>query len=537
MNKAIVTVVNGEKFESIWKRTEPFFIAYAEKCDAELIVLKGAEGYPSPHWIKFGIRDLLKKEFDRVAFIDADIIIRPDTPSLFDVVPEDQLGIFNEGEYTPRSVCIYEAKKVYSIPLPKWDGKTYFNTGVMVLSREHRHIFSANGEVKQLRNAFGEQTYLNMKILSSDVKIFRLSHRFNRMSLMDRITGMSRLDSYMIHYAGDGDNLFKKMDRDIERWRQDAPDYKYKQQIFVWAGGGLGDIVCAEPVIRYMRESLYKDADIYVMSKGHEIYKHIEGIERFWFDQIPQTDLDAIYEINTHPSILDKFSDYAVSFGFHVPHGFVHPVDWVSINALNRQLPLKDREIKLEVTDDIPCETNLVLIHAGKGWATKTFPIEWWQKVVDGLDANGFKVGIIGKEIDPEHGYVPIKCPPNGVDLRDKLSLQQMINLISKAPVLISNDSSPIHIAGAFDNYIILIPTCKHPDNIMPYRKGQQYYKGAALYKDLIEDVSMGRATDLTGWQLSRFRKDKTIEDYLPSPEAVVNKTIEFNSQIDKLFV
>ena len=114
MNKAIVTIVSGDKYEQVWHRSEPFFINYAEKCDSELIVLKGVEGmeYPSPHWIKFGIYNLLKKEFDRIAFIDADILIRPDTPSLFDIVPEDHFGIFNEGLYAPRSMCIHEVKKV-----------------------------------------------------------------------------------------------------------------------------------------------------------------------------------------------------------------------------------------------------------------------------------------------------------------------------------------------------------------------------------------------------------------------------------------
>src|SRR3990167_4270695 len=88
--RTILTIVSGDKYEKIWKRSEPFFVNYAEKCDAELIVLKGAEYVPSPHWLKFSIYELLKKEFNRIAFIDADILIRDDTPSLFDIVPENE---------------------------------------------------------------------------------------------------------------------------------------------------------------------------------------------------------------------------------------------------------------------------------------------------------------------------------------------------------------------------------------------------------------------------------------------------------------
>lgn len=241
MKKAIVTIVSGDKFEEIWKRTEPFFLDYAEKCDAELVVLKGTDcKLPSPHWIKFSVHELLKKEFDRIAFIDADIIIRPDTPSLFDIVPEDFFGIFDEGEFTPRNICIYEVMKVYNVEGFRYDGRTYYNTGVMVFSRQHRHIFNVTEEVKPLRNSFGEQTFLNMKIMLSGCKILKLPYKFNRMSIMDRVYGISRLDSYLIHYAGDGNRLLEKMDRDIAQWKKDAPDYKYKQNIFIWALGEIG---------------------------------------------------------------------------------------------------------------------------------------------------------------------------------------------------------------------------------------------------------------------------------------------------------
>ena len=142
MNKAIVTIVSGEKYEKIWQRTEPFFVRYAEKCDAELIVLHGSDGVnlPSPHWIKFGLYELLR-EFDRIAYMDADMIIRDDCPSLFDIVPEDHFGIFDEGEFTPRNICIREVMKVYSVDIKGWNGTTYYNSGVMVVPKEYRNIF------------------------------------------------------------------------------------------------------------------------------------------------------------------------------------------------------------------------------------------------------------------------------------------------------------------------------------------------------------------------------------------------------------
>ena len=541
--KAIVTIVSGERYEKIWSKTEPYFLRYAEKCDADLIVLKGTEdnNLPSPHWLKFSIYDLLKKEFDRVAFIDADIIIRDDAPSLFDVVPEDQFGIFNEGQFTPRNICIYEVMKVYKVEGFRYDGTTYYNTGVMVVSRKHRHIFKVVEEVKPLRNSFGEQTFLNMKIMLSGEKIFPLSHNFNRMSLVDRVFGVSRLDAYMIHYAGDGDKLFEKMDRDIKQWELDKPAYKYKKNVFIWALGGIGDVVSAEPTIRYIRKKIYPDANIYLMCKEHEVFEHIEGLNLS--KDYPKVELDAVIEFNTHQLPWEGFGKWA-------PFQFSHCVDWCSMCVLGRQLPDLDKQINLtykpedmeKVLELYPTPEELVLVHPGVGWDSKTFPTEYWQEIIDNLLAEGFKVGIIGKDMSLtethilSHSYLPVDAS-GCVDFRDKINLKELIALISKAKILISNDSAPIHIAGAFDNYIVLIPTCKHPDHIMPYRNGSKRYKSISLYKKLMEDDSFYAGDTGEVWVAKDVPKGHKIEEYLPEVAEVIETIKHFDDECEDSYL
>lgn len=529
--KAILTIVSGEKYNEIWKRVEPYFISYAEKCDADLIVM-GEGDVPSPHWMKFGIYDLLHKKYDRIAFIDADILIRPDSPSLFDIVPEDKFGIFNEGFYTPRSMCLHEVKKVYNVDLKDWNGADYYNTGVMVVSRCHRHIFKINAPVKDLRNSFGEQTYLNMRIIQSQTPVFPLHYDFNRMCIMDRLTGMTRLNSYFIHYAGfdslfEPGSLIKALDRDIEEWKKGV--YEYRRKLFIWSFGGIGDVICAEPVLRFIREKAYPDADIYVMTRNPELYSHIPNLNIS--DKYPEGEFDAVYEINTH---------FVAHNQFHalVPHSLVHPVDWISLAALGRQLTNPEKEIHLEAGDleEVkkihPHPERLVLIHPGRGWETKTFPKEWWEEVIKGCREAGMEVGLIGKEVSPEHGYVKTDVKVDA-DFRDKISLKSLISLIAASPLLITNDSVPVHIAGAFDNKIILIPSCKHPDRILPYRNGQQYYKAKAIYKKIVDDDHVTTPTSTIGWklgdwQIGKFKPGHTIEEYIPEPKEVVEQTINF---------
>ena len=550
MKKAIVTLVIGEKYNEIWKRSEPYFTDYAQRCDADLLVLENIPDLPSPHWAKFSVYELLKKQYDRIAFIDADILIRPDAPSLFDIVPSDQFGIFNEGLYTPRSVCIHEVRKVFKVDLPKWNGKDYYNTGVFVCSREHRHIFKVADAVKPLRNSFGEQTYLNMRIMGSGVKVFPLTYKFNRMSILDRVLGISRLDSYFIHYAGfdvvfGGGKVIEAMDLDITRWKEGAPSYEYKRKIFVWALGGMGDVISAEPTVRFMRETLYPEADFYLLTKKYfqPLFQHIKNMRFLEEGEILPERIDAVLEFNTHPTIHDPNNDYNTSFGHYCPHPMLHSVDWVSLCCTNRQLSREQKRIQIEYTpDDLQeiidiCETpeDLVLVHPGRGWETKSFPVGWWQDVIDTLDREGYRVGIIGREVSDEHGYVPVKCPPNGVDFRDKTSIMGLVALIANAPVLVTNDSAPVFMAGAFDNYMIVIPTCKEGDMIMPFRYGSQDYRAIAMNKKSIWADQPFRIPDRNTWQMAFFPPGHTIDEYLPESADVARQAIHFFMQAKRL--
>jgi hypothetical protein len=269
------------------------------------------------------------------------------------------------------------------------------------------------------------------------------------------------------------------------------------------------------------------------MSQSHELYSHIDGINLS--KGYPEGDFDAVLEMNTHQL---PWMDFGKAISFQ----FVHAVDWVSLCTLGRVLPDTEKQISLAYEDShlsevlAVCEDpeNLVLVHPGIGWESKTFPVEYWQKIIDGLIASGQKVGIIGKRMNDVHGVLEVdasKC----IDFRDKISLKALFALIDSAKTLISNDSAPIHIAGAFDNNIVLIPTCKHPDNIMPYRNGSKYYKAKALYKKLMEEENSYFGGDITDVWIAKYVPDgHSILEYLPDVEEVIKTVNSFDDQCAK---
>jgi len=131
---------------------------------------------------------------------------------------------------------------------------------------------------------------------------------------------------------------------------------------------------------------------------------------------------------------------------------------------------------------------------------------------------------------DGNRGTADVICPSNGIDTRDLLSLGELIALVSQAPILISNDSAPIHIAGAFNNWIVLLPSCKHPDHVLPYRNGSPYHKAKALYKLLTIDECDSRPT--TMYETSADSINRGWYDYLMPAKNVVNEVEEIWAQL-----
>lgn len=518
----VLTISIGSAYEAISKLTHPSFRKYAQNIRAEFLSINQTKITRStPHWEKFQIFDLLNF-YERIIFIDTDILIRDDSPNLFDIVPKDRLGAFNEAPFTIRDrEMMIEVCKAYHQKLPEWDGR-YYNTGVMVISRCHKYLFQ-KPEV-EFNDCFWEQGYLNMTIALKKIDIFELEYRFNRMTCMDRFTGEERFASYFIHYAGCPTEimLLETVAKDRQKIAKMKGVYSgFKKHIYVSVSGGLGDQINAEPSIRFMREVLYPYDDIIIATHFPELFSHIDVkiFEQGRF--IPEFDIPYFLTNSLPPPESVTWSV--------VSNLLCHTTDYCSIALLKRTLPLKYKQIKLTVDpfsldylkQIIPYELkDLVLIHPGKHWQSKTLPLKYWQEIIDKLSSK-FKVCLIGKD-DETRGTLDVKCPEGSIDMRNLLDLKGTIALISEAKLLLSNDSAPIHIAGAFDNLIVVFPTCKHPDHVLPYRNnGNPYYKSYALYKALPIDEFDSKPTSVHGSsaEFTLHEWDK----YLQMPEYVTD--------------
>lgn len=84
--RAVVTVVDAA-LRDIYGVTKPRMADYAKKIGADLVEIPAAHG---KHML--GVFD----KYERVIYLEPDVLVHPEAPNLFDVVPERELGMLNE---------------------------------------------------------------------------------------------------------------------------------------------------------------------------------------------------------------------------------------------------------------------------------------------------------------------------------------------------------------------------------------------------------------------------------------------------------
>ena len=169
--------------------------------NAEVVTLTEPFSEVEPHWYKVFAYKLLDNsniEYDRILVVDNDTIVHPETPNFFESVPEDKIGVvFDDVNYdwTIRSTDAYR-KHVFA-EFQAFDTFEYFNSGFIVLSRQHKEVyekvidFLLNNyqSLNWVQSNYGvgrDQTPLNFMLRAYSNGLHYMSKRYNLQGLLSK---------------------------------------------------------------------------------------------------------------------------------------------------------------------------------------------------------------------------------------------------------------------------------------------------------------------------------------------------------------
>lgn len=178
--------------------THNYFIKYCNKYNLDYIILIGKENQDFAHLMyeKFRLKELLD-DYERILFVDADVLILDHAKNIFDIVPENCLGMFNERNHVRHEnswpmahwvesyqqilkanniVDDYDVKK-------DWDDK-YYNAGTIVLSKEHGFIFE-DEIANRMYDHCNEQGWINYLISKHKLKVHDIGVEFSGLFTID----------------------------------------------------------------------------------------------------------------------------------------------------------------------------------------------------------------------------------------------------------------------------------------------------------------------------------------------------------------
>ena len=252
---------------------------------------------------------------------------------------------------------------------------------------------------------------------------------------------------------------------------------------FLTTAPSLGDLICTTPTIRKLSE-VYS-SKVIVISPNPQVLEGLPYVaESLHIDSVDIEHLGTQYDLHKTFHLLGK----ADSLGIEFKHAIC---DIRQFHAKDLGILLKKEELTCDYKAKEPSSSidafglpeNYVVVHPVQSWGSRTWSIEEWQILINGLEEAGKYVVCVGKDsgeytsqgnLDKPAYKIDLK---NGKDLTNKTSLDQTWHILNGAESVITMDSGVLHLAGTTDVKIFQLGSSIDPEYRAPYRHGTQDYK------------------------------------------------------------
>ncbi len=266
-------------------------------------------------------------------------------------------------------------------------------------------------------------------------------------------------------------------------------------KFLIWQTAYLGDVVLATPLIETLKLN-FPDSEIAFVGRPF-IREMLRGspAELIPYDRTLKSSLEIIryirsYDVALSPHIsmrsalLLALSRIRVRIGFdrsELPFLYTHRVKhrW-ELHEVDRNLQLlgplgvkkTTRTPKLYISEQEKesylrkfhlRESEYVVFSPSSNFPLKMWSKENWKKLAT-LLSEDIKVVITGTQRDRDTAEFISSASSNVLSLAGMTSLRELMGVIAGAKLVVSNDSSPVHIANALGVPAITVYTSTSPD-------------------------------------------------------------------------
>ncbi|KAA3654899.1 MAG: glycosyltransferase family 8 protein [Calditrichaeota bacterium] len=207
MEKRLVATRCDTNIQEMTNLTHPVIKKFCKDWQADFVTLSGDFSFIMDYegWMSYRIFELNDyfDQYDRILSLDSDVVLSPQCPNLFDIVPKGKIGTIYEDVGSRKAMRHQSIRAVQS----KWGDvgwqTGYTNSGVMVLDKTHQDMLQpVDGEY--WLGWESDDIHLGYQIRKFGYDIFELPFQFNHMCMFSEPWNGSpnRFLSYIIHYAG-----------------------------------------------------------------------------------------------------------------------------------------------------------------------------------------------------------------------------------------------------------------------------------------------------------------------------------------------
>lgn len=198
----LVTIATGD-FKEILFYTEESMFQYANKINADYLqITNKTQDYGVIE--KYRLENICKN-YDRIIFVDADIVIQNDPPNIFEIVPDGHIGIYNDwyengdGTINTNDWIIKQSQEMCFYQDVEYIQSEVYNSGVVVFNGYQSDIWKPPSK-PFLMNHCTEQHWVEQNIRRLKYPVYDLNKNWNNQWWSQEFENYKN-DCYFLHFA------------------------------------------------------------------------------------------------------------------------------------------------------------------------------------------------------------------------------------------------------------------------------------------------------------------------------------------------